>query len=253
MTTLKKKYNIIPLRDYVNLKKSGSIDKLPPRSMIISIDDGYKENFLLRDALKKHDIPITIFLCTGIVGTNKHFWFEHDIKNYDIEYLKKLTDEERVKILSELGFEETAEHQDRQALSESEIDEMKSYVDFQSHTVTHPILPLCDYEKSFFEISGSKIVLEQKFGQKTYAISYPNGGYSNRDIKIAKQSGYECGLTTETGLNSYETDLFRLKRYYIPENTELNELLVRASGIWDFMKNIALKSITWIPLIPKQS
>jgi len=238
---LKSKYNIIPLRDYINAKKLGKVDKLPPKSLIITFDDGHKSNYELKTILEKYNIPATIFLCSAIVGTKRHFWFRHGIGNSTCEYLKNVSDEKRLEILRKFGFEERKEFSDRQALSKNEIEEMKDIIDFQSHTMFHPILPKCSTERALKEISQSRKDLEHKHEVNIYALSYPNGDYSNREISIAKKAGYECGITVDSGLNSQHTDLFRLKRICIEDDADINELLVKTSGFWGYVKENLLQ------------
>lgn len=238
---LKSKYNIISLKDYVEAQKKGRIGRLPPKSLIVTFDDGHKSNHKLHPILKKYNIPSTIFLCSAIVGTNRHFWFRHGIGNNTCEYLKDIPDKERLDILGRFGFEERKEFNDRQTLSRREIEEMKDIVDFQSHTMFHPLLPKCSMEKVLKEISQSKKDLELKYGFRIYALSYPNGNYSKREISITKKSGYECGITLDLGFNSQRTDLFRLKRICI-DDADTSELLVKTSGFWGFIKKNLLPS-----------
>jgi len=233
---LKSKYSIISLRDYVSAKKLGKVDRLPPKSLIITFDDGYKSNYKLKPILEKYNIPSTIFLCSAIVGTNRHFWFEHGIGNDTCEYVKNISHKKRLQILRKFGFEERKEFNDRQALSKNEIEETKDIVDFQSHTMFHPLLPKCSAQRALKEISQSKKDLEHKYGVRVYALSYPNGDYSDREISIAKKAGYECGITVDLELNSQHTDLFRLKRICIKDDADINELLVKTSGFWGYIK-----------------
>jgi len=240
---LKSKYNIISLKDYIKKRKLGK-DNLPSKSLIITFDDGYKSVYQLKSILKKYKIHVTIFLCSRIVGTNRHFWWDYDIDKNKREYLKNIPDKKRLEILRKLGFEEEKEFEDRQALSKDEIEEMKNIVDFQSHTMFHPILPNCNTERAYEEISQSKIDLENNYGLKIYALSYPNGNYSEREITIVKEAGYECAVTVDLGFNSKNTDLFRLKRICIDDVADVDELLVTVSGLWDFLldfKNIAIR------------
>ena len=240
---LKSKYNIISLKDYIKKRKLGK-DNLPSKSLIITFDDGYKSVYQLKSILKKYKIHVTIFLCSRIVGTNRHFWWDYDIDKNKREYLKNIPDKKRLEILRKLGFEEEKEFEDRQTLSKDEIEEMKNIVDFQSHTMFHPILPNCNTERAYEEISQSKIDLENNYGLKIYALSYPNGNYSEREITIVKEAGYECAVTVDLGFNSKNTDLFRLKRICIDDVADVDELLVTVSGLWDFLldfKNIAIR------------
>jgi len=140
-----------------------------------------------------------------------------------------------LEILRKLGFEREKEFEDRQALSKDEIEEMKNIVDFQSHTMFHPILTKCSAERANKEILQSKMDLENNYGLRIYALSYPNGDCSDREILMAKKAGYECGITVDLGFNSQNTDLFRLKRICIDDVADINELLVTVAGLWDFL------------------
>lgn len=231
---LKKKYNIIPLSSYLDYLKDAT-QKLPSKSLIITFDDGHKNNYELLPIIKKLDIPITIFLCSGIINTKKHFWFLHPLKGKTSQYFKNLQDRERLKELSKLGYWDEKEFEQRQALNYEEIKEMIPHVDFQAHTVTHPILPQCDLEKSKYEIIHSKRHLEAEFNLKITSIAFPNGDFSNREIEIAKDHYQSC-LTLEVGYNSDRSDPYKLKRLSLPDDASLNEVIIKTSGIFHLVK-----------------
>jgi hypothetical protein len=178
-------------------------------------------------------------LCGGIVGTNRHFWYE-DTDKLDISLLKSLDDTKRLELLGSIGFKENKEYVDRQALTNEEIEEMKSIVEFQSHTMFHPILTKCSDTKSYEEIYNSKISLELKYNIYINDIAYPNGDYSKREIEFAKEAGYECGLTLDPGSNTNFTDMYKLKRICIFDEDTINELIVKTSGIWGSIKYISI-------------
>lgn len=238
---LKRTYNIISLKDYLNARKTNKLDKLPPKSLIITFDDGHRGNYLLKSAVLKHKMPITIFLCSGIIGTNRQFWWNyHEIT--DAKELKECPDEKRLEILGELGFDESRESDNTEALTKNEIEELKStgLIDFQSHTVTHPCLPNCSYQKAEFEISESKKQLENNYHFGIYALSFPNGDYSDRDIELVKQAGYECALTVDPGFNDVKTSPLKLKRLNVGDSSDINELIVKASGFWAYFRRLIL-------------
>lgn len=235
-TYLKKHYHIIGLNDYLEAVRLDV--KLPPKSVVITFDDAHVSNYQMLPVIQRLQIPVTIFLCSSIVGTNRHFWFRHseEMKS-QVEALKQLTNQQRLEALKRFGFEQQKEYDDTQALSKEQIAEMKDVVDFQSHTCYHPILPQCDNEEAQKEIAESKIQLESDFGLKITALSYPNGDYSLRDIKMAKEAGYSCGVTVDSGYNDANTDLFRLKRFSVNDAKTITELMVKASGCYALMKH----------------
>jgi poly-beta-1,6-N-acetyl-D-glucosamine N-deacetylase len=234
---LRRRYNIISLAEYLAYRTDAH-KQLPPKPLIMTFDDGHRGNYALKPLLEKHGVRVTLFLCSGLVDTNRHFWFETEMSNNVRQGLKRVADEERLEVLSGLGFSETAEQPTRQALSASEIEDMKPVVDFQSHTVYHPLLPQCSDLRAFDEISHSKRQLEDKFGLSIHALAYPNGDYSTREIAAAEKSGYQCALTLDHGFNSRETPAFQLKRICINDDAGLNELIVKASGLWGFLKKL---------------
>jgi poly-beta-1,6-N-acetyl-D-glucosamine N-deacetylase len=240
---LLKRYNIIPLKQYIDAQKNGDINELPKKSLIITIDDGNYQNFDLLPIIKKYNIPVTIFLCSGLIGTYRQFWFRSGISLIEREEMKKISDEKRISLLMKHGFYEKKNYEKRHTLSKNEIEEMKKYVDFQSHTIFHPILTTCSDQRSFEEISKSKKDLETDYNLNIYAICYPNGDYSDREIKIASHEGYKCGLTSNPGFNTINTDIFQLKRISINDNVSISELIVRTSGFWSMLKHFFMQKI----------
>lgn len=233
---LKRHYNIISLNDYLETVNNNR--KLPSNAIVITFDDGHASNYVLLPVIKKMEIPVTIFLCSSIVGTQRHFWFRHceEMKSR-VELFKKMTNEQRLKELDAYGFVQQQEYADTQALQKEQIDEMKPWVNFQSHTCFHPILPQCDDATAEKEIAESKNQLESSFGLTINSISYPNGDYSTRDIQLAKEAGYKCGVTVDSGYNDINTDLFRLKRFSVNDAKSTAELMVKASGCYALLKH----------------
>ena len=227
-------YNIISL-DYfykcVLLKQT-----LPYKSIIITFDDGHKNNYNLLEIVKERKIPVTIFLCSGIVNSFRHFWFI-DVKSSKVKgKLKTISNNERILELKErFSFTNKKEYTERQALNQNELEEMKKYFDFQSHTIFHPILPRCDDNEALKEIEYSKKQLETLLNRRLSYFSYPNGSYCERDIKLVKKTGYLCAVTVDYGFNSINSDLFILKRLSVNDSEDINEIIVKSSGLWGLL------------------
>ena len=237
---LKRKYNIIGLQEYLEARQYGR--PLPKKAVVITFDDGHVGNYQLLPIIREMQIPVTIFLCSDIVGTQRHFWFKHSKKLIpERQKMKKMPNTQRLEALKHYGFEQTREYDDIQALSREQIEEMRSWVDFQSHTCFHPVLPQCDNETANAEIVLSKEHLEQYYSLHINTISYPNGDYSPRDIQLAQKAGYICGITVDFGYNDFHTDLFRLKRISVNDARTMDELIVKSSGCFAFLKQIFRK------------
>jgi peptidoglycan/xylan/chitin deacetylase (PgdA/CDA1 family) len=233
---LRARYNVIALSDYLHARADREMWRVPSKSLIITFDDGHRSNFELRELLEELRLPITIFLCSGIVGTHRHYWWFHTRNAGESEACKRMADAERLAFLSSRGYQEDKKYPDRQALSRSEIDALKPWVDFQAHTITHPILPACSDEKAEREIRGCKAELERDHGFNVRALAFPNGDYTEREIDLARKAGYSCALTVDCDFNDQNTDLFRLRRIPIPDEASVSELLVKSSGLWNLFR-----------------
>ena len=94
--------------------------------MCVTFDDGYRDNLLeAAPVLAELDIPATIFVPSRIIDGDASFhWYEDPPP----------------------------------ALSWNDVGELLGggLVDVQSHTLTHPLLPQVDAERSYEEIAGSR-------------------------------------------------------------------------------------------------
>jgi peptidoglycan/xylan/chitin deacetylase (PgdA/CDA1 family) len=235
-------YNIISLNKFFELYRQK--EKFPEKSLVITFDDGHQINYDLLPLFKKYDIPATVFLCSGIINTNRHFWFkearsEEAYLPLTKEQLKEVPNSEKLQALKKIGFEPEKEYPNPHALSKKQILEMLPHVNFQSHTLFHPCLPQCDNSEARDEIFLSKRILEKEYGLTINSIAYPNGDYSERDIQLCTAAGYEFGLTIDFGFNTYNTNPFKLKRVSVNETSNnMNEIITNVSGVTGFIVHL---------------
>ena len=220
---LSRHYAIISLDILVSAIYKKDFSEIPPKSVVITIDDGHAGNFALLPIINQYRICPTIYVCTQIINTHRHFWFKFARQSKKVkERLKKLLNAKRLASLKqEVDFEPEKEYQDRQALDIEEMKQMKQDVDFQPHTQFHPILPQCTETECKQEILGSKMDLEKYLGIERLHFSYPNGDYTEREIEIVKAAGYRSARTTDLGWNSISTPPYKLKAIPISDNAGL--------------------------------
>lgn len=228
---LVKKYNIISLDSLVNAIAQKQKAILPPKSLVITIDDGWKGNYNLLEVIKEFDIPVTIFLNSGIVNTNRKFWWQAGFAGF--EKLKLCSNTERLAILKEkTGYEQKKEYDKPQALDLREINEMDKYVSFQSHGCFHPVLTKCSDKECLEEIKTSKELLENILKRKILHFAYPNGDYGQREMDYLRQFGYASGVSLDAGWNDFNSNPFSLKRVWIDDEASIHELSAAAGGIF---------------------
>lgn len=234
---LKKHYNIIDLNVFIEACQTKNSVNIPKKALIITFDDGHIRNYELLPVIKKYNIPITIFLCSSIVNTNRHYWFKFK-QEPEVSALKLKPNKERLRLLAQDGFEKDKEFIKPQALQREQILEMSNYVNMQSHTMFHPILPMCEDDESYKEVTFSKQELENDYNFNINTLAFPNGDYTDREVKFMKEAGYKCGITVDLGLNTINSDIFRLKRLSSNDTEDMNEFIVKSSGVWSALKKI---------------
>ena len=220
---LSRYYTIIPLDTLVAAVHRKDFSQIPPKSVVITIDDGHAGNIALLPIFRQFRVRPTLYVCTQIVGTHRHFWFKIDgYAKAEKERLKRLPNAERLAHLKQTAdFEPKKVYPDRQALTIAEMKKMAENVDFQPHTRFHPILPRCSETECRREVLESKTDLETLLGIECSHFSYPNGDYTDREIEIVKASGFRSARTTDIGWNTVDTSLYQLKAVPITDDAGL--------------------------------
>jgi peptidoglycan/xylan/chitin deacetylase (PgdA/CDA1 family) len=226
---LKKKYTIISLERFKQVLYAENNEKLPPNPLIITFDDGWKSNFQLLPVIKKHGVPVTIFISTGLVGSCRKIWnYTLDRKGTESEinnHLKNVPNKDKNRfLLSHNGYFPEKEYGDRDFLSIDEMKSMAPYVDFQSHGHFHPVMQMCDDNELRIEMKKSKQFIESTFENTCYAIAYPYGLFDNRVADIAKDEGYFICRLTVARINSLLVEPCRLNSIGVDEWTNCKKL-----------------------------
>lgn len=155
---------------------------LPPRSIVITFDDGYRDNYTYAvPILEKYNFKATFFVVSSTVG----------------------------KVNS---FDNIAQPVNQMA-GWSELRDMAARgMEIGSHTVSHPRLAEISQEKARYQIKESKLALEKGLGQPVRYFSYPHGSFNAALKKVVEESGYEAATSTLFGLDYPGDDVYALKR-----------------------------------------
>jgi peptidoglycan/xylan/chitin deacetylase (PgdA/CDA1 family) len=246
---LAREYHILPVREVVRRLADGR--PLPDRAVALTFDDGFRNVLTTAfPVLKRFQAPATVFLVTGLVGTNQPAWpdrlFHALVTTRHAEvffegrawplgtareravayrYLAdrlKVVDAQTKDDMLERLIEETggeARVGPESPLATMDWDEAaqlakSGLVEFGSHTHNHPILSRCPPEVQRQELRRSRDLLRERLGAADL-FAYPNGG--RRDFTpvtkwLLAELGYACGLTTAPGLNVPGADPYELRR-----------------------------------------
>ncbi|MBN2331332.1 MAG: polysaccharide deacetylase family protein [Candidatus Aenigmarchaeota archaeon] len=194
---LSKHYDIISLADFVRLAGSG---KRPPRkSVVLTFDDGYKDNRTnAYPVLKRHDVPATIFLISGRIGS------EGFLSSKDIREMSGLVD---------FGAH-TASHA---ILADVSLSEAKREIEGSKH----------DLEK----------LLKKEVKLFSYP-SGGSRDYNDVVKRLVREAGFDCAVTTMNGDNGPDSDMFELRRIGMSHENSFTVFRVKSSGMLNSMLRI---------------
>jgi len=157
--------------------------KLPEKPVLITLDDGWLDNYVhAYPILKEKNIPATIFLTPGLIGTDKHL----------------------------LSWAQISE------MHESGL------IQFASHGYTHKRLRDLSNEEVLFELKESKKALEEFYKQPVKSFCYPFGAFDRRVRRLVFEAGYTLDYGTRKGINAWPWSQNRpLLRAHVMANESL--------------------------------
>ena len=241
---LHQNFNIINPVDIGNFF-SGKYEGENP--MIITFDDGWRDNYLYAyPILKEFNIKALFFIATKTIGSDKYFWEESVYaklcceKNNEavisqlckkinldpstetnfstsvnriIEKLHNMDVETRNVILHEFNFH-PVKSESRMYLNIEEIQDMyENGMVMGSHGNTHDP---CNAESVHKEIFDSREKLKKILGIYPAYLSWPHGIFENSFLGICKNYGLQYIFTSKSGLNTVRDSQFEIKRFFIP-------------------------------------
>jgi peptidoglycan/xylan/chitin deacetylase (PgdA/CDA1 family) len=173
------KYHGIGFEDLANHLQSGT--PLPPRPVIITFDDGYRDAFTLAfPMLKEAGFTATIFMVSGFIGKESH-WEESQ------ENVSPLLTRENILTLSAAGFQ------------------------FGGHTRTHKNLTAISPEEAQYEMEMGKRDLEELLQKPVHSFAYPYGNFNEPIVGLVKSLGFKAARTVHTDNTHRPEDLLQLR------------------------------------------
>jgi len=182
-------YHVVPLADVVRFVKHEI--GLPPNSVAVTIDDGYKSSIVwAAPVLKKYNFPWTFFVYPDFITVNEG----------------------------------------KGAASWNDLLQLQAEgVDIECHSKSHPIMTKKgaktpeQYDAWLTaETAGAKATLEKHLGRPVPFFAYPYGAYNKEVQAKVVQAGFEAIFTVANNPVHPFTDVFSIGRYVITEPVEKN-------------------------------
>ncbi|EDP73851.1 polysaccharide deacetylase [Hydrogenivirga sp. 128-5-R1-1] len=170
-------YNVVSLDKLLQYIKNKNI---PPKTIVITIDDGYKSTMKAFKVLKRYNFPFTVFLYMEGVGVYPDY-----LTKKQINELKKYP-----------------------------------YITFGNHSFSHrhfaKVSKKLDKEKYVKNFIEDTLKAEEKFkkliGYKPKFYAYPYGDYNEILTNVLKNLGYKAAFTQDPASFSYSYDLYTVPR-----------------------------------------
>jgi peptidoglycan/xylan/chitin deacetylase (PgdA/CDA1 family) len=197
------------------LRHLDGADRLPPRPLLVTFDDGFRNNLTYAaPELERQGIPAVFHVTTGYVGTSRLLWpyeVEERVLQWTQPRLPMPGDRSIIPLPTEpvsraavaervQGLCKTLHDDARQAYLEvlraggecrvnGNLRELHDFLTWDevrdldrrgfaigSHTVEHPVLTRLPRERCQQELRDSKATIERQLGRACHCIAYPNGG-----------------------------------------------------------------------------
>ena len=154
---------------------------LPPRSVLITFDDGYVDNYTSAyPILKQYNMKATIFMITNNIDKSSSYLTSNQIKEL-----------------------------------------ISNGVDVESHTANHEQLDILSKDQLEKTLLASKNTLEGITNKQIKYIAYPFGKSNSQVAAISKKLGYKMAFTTPYHYTKKSDGLFNLHRISVLSFTNM--------------------------------
>ncbi len=195
---IRKNNTIISMSRYLRFL-DGKAD-IPDRSVLITIDDGYRSIYTRAfPVLKRLNVPFTVYYY--------RYFLPGGANALNLKMIKEMMREG-----AEAGCHSnthpilTSRWKNRHSKTKRKMGD-KEYIEFLKD-----------------EIIGSKKYLEDYIGVPMATFAYPYGTYSDEGIHFVKRAGYKAAFSVVASYNTPETNRYRLKRTMIYNSTDVEKL-----------------------------
>ena len=197
-----------------------------------TFDDGWLDNYtVVFPIVRAHRIPITVFVCPGLLERETPFWPEQVAASMRsaIPGVSELQIENGINRLkrspSEVQYGPISYDGDAPGggpdwtMTWEQIEEMNAAgVAVGAHTQTHQLLTRLDEAEGRRELAGCKASLERRLSRPCYQFAYPNGNQSEQTRRLLAEAGFTQAFTMERSAWTSACDPLAIPRVNMAED-----------------------------------
>ena len=246
---VKRHFNVIDFHDLAAILAGG--DEIRDNTLIITFDDGYKDNFqIAAPILQSHQMKAVFYVTTDNISQGNLLWF--DLLHYYVRqmkpgiyslgsgdyrfarttddeqdfvaigrHLRLIPDEERLAILAQLeqmfGSDALAELRGlADVLNWDEVRQLAEMgFEIGSHSCSHPHLYRLGREDQLRQLRDSKTLIEQQTGRPVVSFSYPTGGFDQITVECVREAGYQFAVAYNEAIWSQGDNRLLIPRIHV--------------------------------------
>lgn len=276
MRYIHRHYHAVSAHEVIRAVRPGGT--LPPRSVLITFDDGYRDfRTQAWPVLKVLGLPVVLFVPTAfpddpaggfwwdrlhhaLMHTPRRDRFETPVGRLSLEtvperedasvrlqtHAKRMRHQEAMEWVTATCRELDVSPPPPAILNWDELRDLANDgVTVASHTRTHPLLTRISPEEVRAEVAGALHDLKRELGSVLPILAYPAGAFDDRVTRILEQEGYHLAFTTARGVNELaRTHPLKLRRIHVGRRTSLALLRAQLLG-----RSVALNRSYSLPVI----
>jgi len=229
----------ISLDEFREARQTGR--QLPPRSVIMTFDDGYRgvlEHGL--PVLERYGIPAAVFVAAAPVLDQQHFWFDALCRRDGEAAVTtaRALPYQKWRALADSITTTAVETESHRPLTRTELEQLahSPLIEIGAHTMTHPTLSLAPIEEQQREIADCRATLERVLGRPVSAFAYPYGNpfgdYTSETVAVVRDARFDLAFTTAGSFATLECDPLQIPRFMMLDTVGDVELGHRLAHSW---------------------
>lgn len=276
MDVLSSEFNVLSADEFLWHRQRNK--RFPPRSVLITFDDGFRNNYkVVHPIMKKRDLPWILFTTTqSLEKPDEMIWPSRlravclftppqEINFLDRRWFLKGNHRARLRMYKDMN-RWISRHSNEQSgpaisdflktywryvpedyirnscsmITESQLRELVEcgQVEIGAHTRSHPFLTTLSDQQLSEEIDQSAGVLSEIVGQRIRMFAYPSGRYGEREVRKIASLGFDCAFAVMPTLKKFP-------QYEIPRigiyDPGLSALRAKSLGLAEILRKTGVR------------